>query len=109
MQTEHPHSLISDADKYIDILVEVTGLQAAVDILQAAKAAGRPLTGAERETVTRSACRLAGILLDGARAAKNYVEDPDTITRAETAADDLIDIVNQLNGWTEESEGRNDG
>ncbi len=93
---------------YTEVLLEVTGFQNAVETLQAAKAAGRPLTDAERETVRRSACRLAGILLEAARMARKMGPETGGIRSAEEAADELIKLVNRLNGWTEESEERND-
>ena len=104
MNTEHTPSLNPTADKYIDLLIEVTGMQAAMDTLQAAKAAGRPLTDAERETVTRSACRLAGILLDAARMARKMGPETGGIRSAEEVADELIKLVNRLNGWGEGEE-----
>lgn len=104
MNTERTPSLIPDADKYIESLIEVTGMQAAMDTLQAAKAAGRPLTDTERETVTRSACRLAGILLDAARMARQMGPDTEGIRSAEKSADELIRIVNRLNGFGEGEE-----
>ncbi len=104
MNAEHTPSLNPTADKYIDILIEVTGMQAAMDTLQAAKAAGRPLTDAERETVTRSACRLAGILLDAARVARRMGPETEGIRSAEEAADELIKLVNRLNGFGEGGE-----
>jgi hypothetical protein len=36
--------------------------------------------------------------------AKQHGEDPETIRRAEAAADELIKIVNLLNGWGEGEE-----
>lgn len=104
MNTEHTPSLNPTADEYIDTLIEVTGMQAAMDTLQAAKAAGRPLTDAERETVTRSACRLAGILLDAARMARKMGPETEGIRSAEETADSLIRTVNRLNGWGEGEE-----
>ena len=104
MNTEHTLSLNPTADEYIDTLIEVTGMQAAMDTLQAAKAAGRPLTDAERETVTRSACRLAGILLDAARMARKMGPETEGIRSAEETADSLIRTVNRLNGWGEGEE-----
>lgn len=104
MNIENTPSLNQTADKYIDTLIEVTGMQAAMDTLQAAAAAGRPLTDAERETVTRSACRLAGILLDAARMARKMGPETGGIRSAEEAADSLIRTVNRLNGWGEGEE-----
>lgn len=104
MQTEHTTAPTPDADKYIEALIEVTGMQAAMEVLHAANAAGRPLTDPERETVTRSACRLAGILLDAARMARKIGPESEGIRSAEEAADELIKIVNRLNGFGEGEE-----
>ena len=104
MNTEHTPSLIPDADKHIEVLLEVTGFQKAVETLQAAAAAARPLTDAEKETVTRSACRLAGILLDAARMARKMGPETGGIRSAEEAADELIKLVNRLNGCGEGEE-----
>lgn len=104
MNIEHTPSLNQTADKYTDALIEVTGFQNAVETMQAAAAAGRPLTDAERETVTRSACRLAGILLDAARMARKMGPETGGIRSAEEAADELIKLVNRLNGCGEGEE-----
>lgn len=104
MNTEHTPSMIPDADKYMEALIEATGMQNAMEVLQAAQTAGRPLTDAERETVTRSACRLAGILLDAARMARQTGAGTEGIRSAEEAADEFINIVNLLNGWGEQEE-----
>ena len=104
MNTEHTPYLNQTADKYINALIEATGFQNAMDTLQAAAAAGRPLTDAEKETVTRSACRLAGILLDAARMARKMGPETGGIRSAEEAADELIKLVNRLNGWGEGGE-----
>ena len=104
MNSERTPDLNPTADKYIDTLIKVTGMQNAMEILHTAQAAARPLTDAERERVCRSACRLAGILLDAARMARQMDEENAGIRAAEEAADELIHAVNRLNGWEDDGE-----
>lgn len=86
-------------DEAITALMQAVGFERAIDTMQTAANERRPLTDAERETVCRSLCRFAGILLDASRMAEQSGEDPETIRRAGAAADELINIVNLLNGW----------
>ena len=104
MNSERIPDLNPTADKYIDTLIKVTGMQNAMEILHTAKAADRPLTESERATVSRSACRLAGILLDAARMARQMDEENAGIRAAEETADELIQAVNRLNGWEDDGE-----
>lgn len=90
---------LPEQNETINALLQAVGFDRAIDTMQAAVNECRPLTDAERETVCRSLCRFAGILLDASRMANQYGEDPETIRRAEAAADELINIVNLLNGW----------
>lgn len=92
---------LPNRDEYAAALLDSTGFPEAVDLMEAAAAAARPLSGAERAKVCCGLCRLAGLLMDAARAAKKFGEDPDTITRAEAAAYELLRMVNQINEWGE--------
>ena len=90
---------LPEQDETINALMQAVGFDRAIDTMQSAVNEHRLLTDAERETVCRSLCRFAGILLDASRMAKQFGEDPEKIRRAEAAADELINIVNLLNGW----------
>ena len=87
-----------------EILTAITAAKSAAEILRNAYTAARRLTDTEREAVTRAACRLAGILLDAARAAARLGVNPDTIAMAEVTADDLLRLANRLNGFGEGEE-----
>lgn len=95
---------LPEQNEAVTALMQAVGFDRAIDTMQTAANECRPLTDAERETVCRSLCRFAGILLDASRMAERSGEDPETIRRAGAAADELINIVNLLNGWGEGEE-----
>lgn len=97
-------SLNQGMEEYTELLAEVTGIDNALKILRAAQTENRLLTDEERETVSCAACRLAGSLLDAVRTANQNGEDPGIIAKAEAAADELIKLVNRLNGFGEGEE-----
>lgn len=98
---------LPEQDETINALMQAVGFERAIETMQTAVNECRPLTDAERETVCRSLCRFAGILLDASRMAEQSGEEPETIRRAESAADELINIVNRLNGWGVEDKPNN--